>query len=118
MLWGEIGRWISRCKYPLRTEDGGPLYCTKRDIRKVVNGRECDISYMKGMVSAPGKSEGLAGHHAPRTLFVVDEASAADDETFEAGEGWSGRQLYVGNPMKCQGRFYRDCKAGDLLAAV
>ena len=116
VLWDEIGRWITRCKYPLRTEDGGPLYCTDREIRKVVNGKMCDISYLKGMVSA--KPEGLAGHHAPRTLFVVDESSGSDDEVFDMGESWSSKQLYVGNPLRTSCRFYRDAKAGDLLAAV
>jgi hypothetical protein len=116
VLWDEIGGWISRCKYPLRAEDGGPLYCTDRKIRKVVNGQMCDHSYIRGMVSA--KPEGLAGHHAPRTLFVVDEASGSEDVVFDMGESWAAKQLYVGNPIRRAGRFYRDCKGGDLLAAV
>ena len=118
VLWGEIGRWINRCKYPLRTEDGGPLYCTSREIKKVVNGVMCPISYLTAMVSPPGKPEGLQGHHAPRTLGVMDEASSGEDEAFDAIESWAAKQLYVGNPQKNNGRFYRDCKAGDLLAAV
>ncbi len=116
VLWDEIDQWIARCKYPLLVEHGGPLYRTYRKIRKVVNGVEQPRSYIRGMVSA--KPEGLQGHHAPRTLFVVDEASASDDIVFDMGESWSGKQLYVGNPTRNSGRFYRDCKAGDLLAAV
>lgn len=112
VLWGEINRWINRSRFPLREEDGGPLRCTHQLVRKIVGGRLCPRSYIQGMVSA--KPEGLQGHHAERTLFVVDEASGSDDVVFEMGETWARKQLLFGNPLNVTSRFARMCKEGDI----
>lgn len=114
VLWGEIERYINTCAVPLRTEDGGPLYCTNKNIRKVVNGVMCPISYLVGLVSA--KPEGLAGHHASRTLAAIDEASFASDEVVDQLQTWSAKQLLFGNPLQVGSRFCKEFKAGDLLA--
>lgn len=50
VLWGEIGRFISTAKYPLAASKGGPWIVNHRDIKKVVRGQLCDISYLRGMV--------------------------------------------------------------------
>lgn len=114
VLWGEINRFIATSRYPLRVEDGGPLIVNHRDVRKVVRGETCPISYLRGMVSAKG--EGLAGHHAPHTLAVGDEASGLDDEAYQQFQGWAKRMLFIGNPNPCQNFFYKGVEAGDLLA--
>lgn len=86
VLWGEIGRFIDTAKYPLDHKKGGPLVIKHRELRKVVNGVQCKISYVKGMVSEKG--EGLAGHHAPHTLLVVDEACHDRDTEVLTEVGW------------------------------
>ena len=112
VLWGEINRFINTSRLPLRTEDGGPLIVNHRDVTKVVNGARCSISYLRGMVSAKG--EGLAGHHAPYTLGVGDEASGLDDEVYKQFQGWAKRMLFIGNPNPCANFFFRGVEAGDL----
>lgn len=114
VLWGEIMRFVQTSKFPLRVEDGGPFYCTEQNIRKVVKGQMCPVSYLIGRVSA--KSEGMAGHHATRTLAMIDECSGSDDEVFNQMETWAKKSLYWGNPLKNTGRFHAEVKAGDLLA--
>ncbi len=113
VLWGEIGRFIDTCKYPLDHRKGGPLIVKHREIRKVVEGVQCKISYLKGMVSEKG--EGLAGHHAPHTLLMMDECSGIDDEVYIRGCTWAKRILGIGNTYPCTNFFYRAVKEGDIL---
>lgn len=128
VLWGEIARFIQEAKYPLlckRKKDkmfgytqvsGGPLWVNHHDIRKYVNGKQCPISYIRGMVSERG--EGLQGHHATNTLLVVDEASAVEDQVIELGSTWAKRILVFGNPLPPTGGanfFYRNVKGGDVI---
>lgn len=96
VLWGECGRFIQTAKYPLDSKDGGPLVVTHREIRKVVNGSRCPYSYMIGLVSE--KAEGLAGHHAPYTLALIDEASGVQDLAFERIDTWARKMVAIGNP--------------------
>lgn len=112
VLWGELERFIQTSKYPLRAEEGGPLYCTHQNIEKIVNGKPCPISYIKGMVS--NKVEKLAGHHATRTLAVIDEASGVDDAVFNQLETWSKKQYIFGNPLRIGSRFHKEVKGGDI----
>ncbi len=115
VLWGEIGRYIQSSKYPLRAEQGGPLLINHRDIRKRVKGEMCEISYLRGMVSEKG--EGMAGHHAPYTLFVVDEASGVDEEAYRRASTWMKRSLVIGNPYGGPGQWFHDAaEGGDILA--
>lgn len=114
VLWGEIGRFIQTCKYPLDRVKGGPLIVNHRDVRKIVNGEECKISYMRGMVSEKG--EGMAGHHAAYTLFIGDEASGIDDLVYTQADTWSKRKLLIGNPNPCNNFFRKGVKDGDLIA--
>lgn len=114
VLWGEIGRYIQSSKYPLIHGQGGFLICNHRDIRKVHNRIECQISYLRGMVSEKG--EGMAGHHAENTLIIGDEASGIDDLVYNQSATWAKRGLWIGNPNTCNNFFYKGVKAGDLLA--
>lgn len=127
VLWGEINRFISTAKYPLRCQRkrddmmgftlkmGGPLWVNHRDIRKYVNGKLCNISYLLGTVSERG--EGLQGHHAEHTLGIIDEASGVSDEAYNAITSWAKKILVIGNPLPSSNNFFeRAAKAGDLLA--
>jgi hypothetical protein len=120
VLWGEMGRFLDNSRYPLRHTQGGPLLVNHRDIGRVLpggggGGLKCPISYLRGMVSATG--EGMAGHHAPFTLLIIDEGSGVADIVYERGESWAKRILVIGNPYPAGNNFFeRGVKAGDLLA--
>lgn len=103
VLWGEIGRFIDKCKFNLRAAAGGPLIVNHRDIRKVVNGVECKISYLRGMVSEKG--EGMAGHHAKHTLAIIDEASGVDEIVKRQIDPWADKLLIIGNCNSCSNFF-------------
>jgi len=114
VLWGEIGRFIQEARYPLEVEKGGPFIVNHRDIRKVVGGKECKISYLHGCVSQRG--EGMAGHHAKHTLLIIDEASGVDDVVYTQGDTWAKKKLIIGNPNPCTNFFFRGVKDGHLKA--
>lgn len=116
VLWGEIGRFVQQARVPLDVRQGGPLIVNHRDIRKVMGGKMCTISYLRGMVSERG--EGLAGHHAAWALGVIDEASGVDQQAYEAMQGWLKRLLVFGNPLPVAPEhfFRKACREGDLLA--
>lgn len=116
VLWGEIGRFIQDAKYPLTKEKGGPLIEKHRELRKYKNvaaKEECKISYLKGIVSEKG--EGMAGHHAPYTMLLIDEASGVDDVVYTQGGTWANRIIAIGNPNQCNNFFYKAVKGGDIL---
>lgn len=114
VLWGEIGRFVQSSRHPLTIDKGGPLIFNHRDIRKMIRGQECKISYLRGMVSEKG--EGMAGHHAPYTLVIGDEASGLDNLVYTQADTWAKKKLMIGNPnMGCQNFFYDGVEAGDLL---
>ncbi len=117
VLWGEMDRFVRTARYPLLRRDGGPLVYLDKEIRRVWGGIEEKDSYVKGRVSKKG--EGMAGHHAPWSLLVVDEASGVEEIAYEMGQGWAKRMLIFGNPNECAPThfFRRGVKAGDLLAS-
>lgn len=123
VLWGEIGRFIDTARTdtvfgPLKAKDGGPLITKHRELRKIIiqsNGKrsECKVSYALGMVSEKG--EGLAGHHAPHTLLVVDECSGVDEMVLERSSSWAKKILCIGNPYgPSTSWFAKTVKAGDV----
>jgi hypothetical protein len=114
VLWGEIGHFLQTSRLPLTRDEGGPLIVNHRDIRKVVDGHKCPVSYLLGMVSLKG--EGMAGHHAPYTLGIIDEASGIDDLVYTQMDTWAKRKLIFGNPLPCQNFFFKAVKGGDILA--
>ena len=116
VLWAEIGWWVRTCQWDLRS---GPdaIVVLDKEIRFAREGDSDDRnlkSYLKGMVSAKG--EGLAGHHAPYTMLVVDEASGMDSEVYRRGVTWAKRRLLFGNPEACDNEFKHHFLQGDLLA--
>ena len=116
VLWGEIGRFISTSRIPLTADKGGPLIVNHRDIRKRYNGKLCDISYLRGMVSESG--EGMAGHHAAATLAIIDEASGVDDLVYTQLGTWARHILIIGNPNPVGNNhfFKRLVRGGDVVA--
>ena len=72
----------------------------------------CKISYVRGMVSEKG--EGMAGHHAPKTLLVIDEASGVDEMVPERASSWAKKSYVFGNPYGTGHWFHQVCKGGDV----
>lgn len=127
VLWGEIKRFISRSKFPLDAERGGPLWINARHIRKVKSdGSLCGISYVTSMVASDDTIAAMGGHHAnpdsveeandgiPRTLFLTDESSSVPDGYYTIARPWMKRGLFIGNCWDCANYFYRGVKAGDV----
>lgn len=115
VLWGEIDRFIETSALKLRFKDGGPLLVNHREIKKMSYHSDvvkCPISYMIGQVSEKG--EGMAGHHAPYTLAIIDEASGVDDIVYTQMDTWAKRKLVIGNPNPCTNFFYKAYKKGEV----
>jgi len=119
VLWGEIGRWVQSCRYPMdyrKCKEGGYII-NHREIKKLYgsgeNRVEDKISYLRGMVSEKG--EGMAGHHAAYTFCIVDEASGVDDIVYTQAATWAKKFLIIGNPNPTANFFYRMVKGGDIL---
>lgn len=117
VLWGEVGRFIQTARYPLDVKRGGNLIVHHHNIRKVVNGDLCRLSYIKGMVASQDSMAAMQGHHIantgdgiPRTLFVCDEASSVTDEYYTMANSWMDRALIFGNPWQCNNFFYKAVK--------
>jgi hypothetical protein len=117
VLWAEIDSFIQSSKYPLTERKGGPLRYQHYFLGKIIGGELDKTCYMKGVVTDPStQGESLAGHHAPATLAIIDEASGVRDIAYEACQGWAKRMLIIGNPNPCTNFFYRGVKGGDLKA--
>lgn len=116
VLWAEIGRFLSTSKIPLMETRGGPLVINHHEIR-LREDKEVKNpgSYLLGMVSAKG--EGMAGHHAPYTMAIVDEASGVDDAAYSFAQGWAKKFFIFGNANPCNNFFRQAVKAGDLAAS-
>jgi hypothetical protein len=117
VLWGEIGNRIQSSFKPLTVSKGGPIIQLHRELRKVVSGSECPLSYVRGMVAAEGAA--MQGHYVadvddgiPRTLFVVDEASGVPDAYYDMASSWANRILIIGNPLPCNNFFFRAVEGG------
>ena len=127
VLWGEIRRFIQESRRGdklnvLDSSNGGPLLVNHMHLRKVMpNGAVDGLSYLIGRVAAKG--EGMLGHHIaktgdgiPRTLFLADEASGVDNESYNRADTWAERKLIIGNPYPCENFFKHGVKGGDLVA--
>jgi hypothetical protein len=124
VLWGEMNNWIKTARKdtpfgPLRIQDGGPFLIKHREIRKVLNGDLCDLSYIKGMVANQDSIDSLGGHHIaqlgdniPRTMFVADECSSVSDDYVERAGPWADRMFFIGNTWPCDNFWKRGIK-GD-----
>lgn len=130
VLWGEIARFIAESEFALDSRQGGNLLLTHHHIRWISRGRECPISYIKGMVSNKVSLTAMQGHHVtaglslngwieasdvPRTLFVGDEASGLPHEYYAMASGWASRMLVFGNPWPCDNFFRRAIKGDPVM---
>jgi hypothetical protein len=136
VLWGEMLRFIQAAH--LSSADGGPFLITHHDIRKIVNGRECDISYIKGMVAGPDSIAAMQGHHVtprtleeandgiPRSFYVSDESSSVPQAYYDMASTWFQRALIFGNAWECnnsfkwafKGRPGTTDKGGDIVGVI
>ncbi|MEK0326322.1 MAG: hypothetical protein QQN63_11530, partial [Nitrosopumilus sp.] len=109
LLWAEVHKWIRKAK--LEEELGWrwpyKLLDTRLEIMQdwYATGEASDV---------PEKME---GYHAPALLFVVDEAKAVPDPTFESIEGAlteeNAKELLISTPGDESGFFYKVC-SGDI----
>ena len=109
ILFGELRRFIDTCKLPLTADRGGPLIVNHREIKKIGDS----VSYLIGEVAAKG--EARAGHHAPYSLFIVDEASGVDDEAYDKSTSWAKRILVIGNPYPADNNFFEQAVKGGSI---
>ncbi len=130
VLWSEINAAVRSSRFPLTKEQGGPLVVNHQELRKMVKGERCPISYVKGMVASQDTIAGMQGHHVAqtgdgvwRTLFVADEASSVPDEYYQMARTWANRMLVIGNCWPCENFFKHavkgkpgtEDKGGDIL---
>jgi hypothetical protein len=130
VLWGEMGNYISTCKYSLIYDPKSSganrhtgLVVNQREIRRVVQGQVEELSYIKGMVASADTIASMQGHHVtpfPRTIeaklqlplsmFVCDEASSVPDGYYTMADTWMHRALIFGNAWPCSNFFKRAVK--------
>ncbi len=127
VLWGEIKNFITTSTHPydrsvtgcLLLENGGPLIVNDRDVFWEYNGVRCHKSYIKGMVASNQSIASLGGHHiagtgdgVPRTMWMNDESSSAQDSYKDMVDPWANRMMIFGNCYPCNNFFKRAVK-GD-----
>lgn len=120
VLWGEIHRFIQESEYPLDYKQGGPLIINQRELKKVYNGEECKISYVRGMVASSDSIAAMQGHHVaktgdgiPRTMFFIDEASSVEDDYMKMGKTWANRIVVIGNTWPCSNFWFKAIEGDD-----
>lgn len=104
LLWREIATAYGRARIPI----GGELLKTRLEIAP-------DWFAVGFSTDEP---ERFAGHHAPRLLLVVDEASGVGEPIYNASKGFltasdKARVLLIGNPTRATGTFFRACREGS-----
>jgi len=103
LLWAEIAVRHRDSRLPI----GGQL-----DLTRLTFGPD---HFAVGF--STDQPEQFAGHHSPRLLLVVDEASGVDERIYNASKGFltaaspDTRVLLIGNPTKPAGTFFRACRA-------
>jgi hypothetical protein len=113
VLWGEIGWFIQNCRFALDIKSGGPLIINSQEIKRIYQGKLCQISYIKGMVASEQTIAAMGGHHADpkvpdnkwHTLFVADEASSVPTSYYDKATPWAQRVLAFGNSWPCDNFF-------------
>jgi hypothetical protein len=99
LLWREIA--LRHSKIPGGKDAFGKMFKSSLEVR----------SDWFAMGLSTDKPERFQGHHAPRMMLVVDEASGVDEAIYEASEGFltadEARVLLIGNPTRPTGTFYK-----------
>jgi hypothetical protein len=132
VLESEMGRFVATSRVPILEDQGGCLIRKHHNWTKTYDRSRPKASYVKGLVAGPDSEEALGGHHVaatgdgiPRTLLLIDEASAVPDSHFDKARPWANRILAIGNSWDCQnffryafeGRPGSDDRGGDILAS-
>lgn len=99
LLWREIA--VRHSKIPGGKDAFGKIFKSSLEVR----------SDWFAMGLSTDKPERFQGHHSPRMMLVVDEASGIDEAIYEASEGFltaeEARVLLIGNPTRPTGTFYK-----------
>lgn len=102
-VWKEVRRLHRGAKVPL----GGELHLNSQTgLRDEVDDRR-----IWGITAQ--SSEGAAGISGPNVFLICDEASGIHDKFFEvigtslAGSGGTVRKIYIGNPTRTVGEFWK-----------
>ena len=99
LLWREIA--VRHSQIPGGKDAFGKMFKSSLEVR----------SDWFAMGLSTDKPERFQGHHAPRMMLVVDEASGIDEAIYEASEGFltadEARVLLIGNPTRPTGTFYK-----------
>lgn len=120
VVFAEINKFINTCKYPLLAKEGGPLLVKYHSIEKLVGGKKCPTSYIKGMVAADDSIAAMGGHHVatwdetPHTLFLGDECSSMNSEYEEKARPWAKRIFFIGNTWECDNIWRKGVDKGDV----
>lgn len=120
VLWGEVHRFIQTAKYPLDYKSGGPLIINQRELRRFYDGKECKLSYVKGMVASDDSMAAMQGHHIartgdgiPRTMAFIDESSSVKDPYYPMFKTWCHSLVAIGNTWDCNNFWYRGIMGND-----
>lgn len=102
-VWKEVRRLHRGARIPI----GGELNLTSRaGLRDSLDDRR-----VWGLTAQ--SSEGAAGISGPNVFLICDEASGIHDKFFEvvgsslAGSGGTVRKIYIGNPTRTVGEFWK-----------
>jgi hypothetical protein len=99
VLWAEIARLHERCRVSFLFE----LTLT-RLVAKIAPARWFSVGV------SSNRPDRLEGFHAPKLLFIIDEAKGVSDAIFDAVDGamtQGGIRLYTSTPGSRIGKFYR-----------
>jgi phage terminase large subunit len=99
LLWAEIAMWLNRSKL----KDMLTWTATSLSVKGF------EESWF-AVARACSKPENLAGFHAPKLIYVVDEGSGVADNIFETIDGAlttaNAQMVMAGNPTQRSGYFY------------
>lgn len=126
VLWGEINAFVNSARHPdgtpipLLAKEGGPLIVKHHEVNRVVRGKKCPKSYVKGMVAGDDSMAAMGGHHVPtmsavpHTMFLGDECSSVTDEYEEKARPWAQRLFFIGNTWECDNFWRKGVERGDV----
>lgn len=100
ILWPELKSWW----------EGSPMDKVGYEWEKTKFYHEERADNWKALIRTSSDPQNIAGFHNEHLLYVVEEASAVDDEVFEVLEGAlsdGGQKIMIGNPTRSSGEFYR-----------
>ena len=119
VIWAEIGRFLTSCRFPLLFEKGkgGCIIAIHQEFRFSDEAWTTrPVSYLRGRVGSPDNDyKGLSGHHAAYTMALIDESAAVPHLVKDRCDEWASKIVMFGNCNHCAKKhfFYVGCKGGD-----